>query len=132
MLELGDGVRGVGETAALDLDRARLEPFDTLDRCLHQRQPVGRRRHRPAPHLLPGLVRHHEEDPVEVELVPRVHRRDEVADVHGVEGPPENAESPLLAHLRSVAITAAWSRIEFPGSPPSRETRACASPTLVA
>ena len=47
-LELGHGVGGVGGPAPLDLDAARLEPLDTFDGRLDQRQTVGGRRDGPA------------------------------------------------------------------------------------
>ena len=59
----------VGRARSVDLDRADLEPVETVDRGPGHRQPVGRRRHHGAA-LLPGIAGDHEQHPIEAERVP--------------------------------------------------------------
>ena len=55
--------------ASLDLERRRLETVDVADGGLHERQSIGRARHRTGRRLLPWVVRNDEQQPVERELV---------------------------------------------------------------
>ncbi len=89
--ELLEGVGRVRLAPPLDLDGAGLDAFGAGDGGLDHGQPVGGGRD-PSTALLPGMVGHHEQDAVEVQVVADVGRGDQMADVDRVEGPPENSQ----------------------------------------
>ena len=102
-LQLSHGICGVGGPSPLDLDPARLKSVHPFDGRFDKSQAFEGGGDRPARDLLPGLVCDHEENTVEAQLMAGVHRGDEMADVHGIEGPTEDADSQGAAHRRSVA-----------------------------
>ena len=92
-----------------------LEPLDPADRRLHHGEPVHRRRDGPGAGLLPRLVGHHQQHPVEPEGVPCLVGRHEMADVGRIERPAEHAQSLAgTLHRRSVGAG--------PNAPSRRET----------
>src|SRR5205814_4066223 len=77
------------------LDAARLETVDVTDRRFdHGETVVGTRQ--PAVTLLPGIVRDHEQQPIEAQGMTRVDRDHEVSDVGRIERTAEDSEA--LAH----------------------------------
>ncbi len=95
------GVSGVRHAARVDLDATGLESVRVGHRCLHHREAVLGGTDGPAPDLLPRHVVDHEEHAVEREIVADVDCRDQMTDVWGVEGAPEDPE-PLAAHPRNL------------------------------
>src|SRR5438477_4493892 len=100
-----DGIDRVRRPAAVDLEAGSLEPDDAVDRRLDHLEP-GLRRRAPATALLPGISGHHDEYPVELELVARGRGRGEMRDVHGVESAAENTEALHSASVREVPVNA--------------------------
>ena len=92
----GEGAQRVGRVghpAGVDLEATGLEALDVRHRRLDHGQAILGGADGALPHLLPRHVVHHQEHPVERQLVADVHRRDQVADVGRVEGAPEDAEA---------------------------------------
>ena len=88
-------VGGDRRALAFDLDRARLDAVDSVDRELDQREPIRAPTRRPGRASATGRRRDHEH-PIEAEPAADLGGHDDVADVHGIEGAAEHADALAL------------------------------------
>ena len=99
--ELLDRVDRVRRARPVDLDRATARaPRRRRPRRAPSRARVSRRDDRAA--LLPRVARDDEDHPIECELLARFERGHEMADVHRIEGAPEDPEALGVTHDAAV------------------------------
>ena len=91
--QLSQGVGREADPAPRDLEVARLDALDTLDRRRDHREPVRRTRDQPPALLLPGAMGDDQQHHVERECVAHVDRRDQMADVRWVERAAEQTNA---------------------------------------
>ena len=91
--ERRQGVGGVAGTTGVDLEVSSSQSGDVGDRRFDHRQSVGSRGDGPISLLLPRDVGNHQDHRVQVQGVPDVDGRDQVADVGRVERAAEQADS---------------------------------------
>ena len=102
--DLLGGVHRVAGAAPLHFEPARLGARDLLGQELGQRVAVRRRRDRPLPRLLPGIVGHDKEEAVEAQLLDDGACRGHVPGMRRVEGA---AEDPDAGRARQVPASSA-------------------------
>ena len=112
--DLLGGVHRVAGAAPVDLEPARLGARDLGGEGLGQGVAVLGGRDGPLPRLLPGVVGHDEEEPVEPELLDHGPRRGDVPDVRRVEGAPEDPDAGRGLRCRQVRRSPAPARPSRP------------------
>src|SRR5579875_22291 len=118
--ELVHGVDRVARAATVDLDPARLHPLDTIHRGRNDGEAVLGSGDGALPHLLPGLVGHHQEHLIEVQFVACLDGGEEMPDVHGIEGAAEDTDALRVGHFLRCPILRCP-----PAWPPRERTPRC-------